>query len=58
MSIFFTPNLFSMRWSDGWDENNADEHARYIINKLQDNEKEMLAKNIILDEISKVIKIL
>jgi hypothetical protein len=37
---------------------NAHELTRYIINELDNNEKEMLAKDISLDEISKVIKIL
>jgi hypothetical protein len=37
---------------------NAHELTRYIINELDYNEKEMLAKDISLDEISKVIKIL
>ena len=41
-----------------WDENSAHEHKRYIINTLDNNEKEMLAKDISLDEISNVIKIL
>ena len=36
----------------------AHELTRYIINELDNNEKEMLAKDISLDEISKVIKIL
>ena len=36
----------------------AHELTRYIINELDNNKKEMLAKDISLDEISKVIKIL
>jgi hypothetical protein len=36
----------------------AHELTRYIINELDNNEKEMLAKDISLDEINKVIKIL
>ena len=55
MSIFFTPNFF--QW-DGLDENSAHEHTRYIVNKLDNNEKEMLTKDISLDDISKVFKIL
>jgi hypothetical protein len=37
---------------------NAHELTRYIINELGNNENEMFAKDISLDEISKVIKIL
>ena len=36
----------------------AHELTRYIINELDNNEKEMLAKDISLEKISKVIKIL
>ncbi len=39
-------------------DGNAHELTRYIINELDNSEKEMLAKSISLDEISKVIKIL
>jgi len=53
--VFFTPNSF--QW-EGWDENSAHELTRYIVNKLDNNEKEMFPKDIFLDEISKVIKIL
>jgi uncharacterized protein YqfB (UPF0267 family) len=42
----------------GWDENSAHELTRYIVNKLDNNEKETLDEDINLDEISKVIKIL
>jgi len=56
MSIFFLLQSF-FQW-DGWDENSAHELIRYIVNKLDNNEKEMLAKDISLDDISKVIKIL
>jgi hypothetical protein len=42
----------------GWDENSAHELTRYIVNKLDNNEKETLDEYISLDEISKVIKIL
>jgi hypothetical protein len=44
--------------SEGWDENSAHELTRYIVNKLDNNEKETLDEDINLDEISKVIKIL
>jgi hypothetical protein len=40
------------------DENSAHELTRYIVNKLDNNEKETLDEDINLDEISKVIKIL
>jgi hypothetical protein len=36
----------------------AHELTRYNINELDSNEKEMLVKDISLDEISKVVKIL
>jgi hypothetical protein len=44
--------------SEGWDGNSAHELTRYILNKLDNNEKETLDEDINLDEISKVIKIL
>jgi hypothetical protein len=37
---------------------NAHELTRYIINELDNNEKEMLANDISLDAISKAFKIL
>ena len=43
--------------SEGWDENSAHELTRYIVNKLDNNEKETLNEDISLEEISKVIKI-
>ena len=53
MSIFFYSKLVFNEVGG-----NAHELTRYIINELDNNEKEMLAKGISLDEISKVIKIL
>ena len=44
--------------SEGWNENSAHELTRYIVNKLDNNEKEMLDKDTSRDEISKIIKIL
>jgi hypothetical protein len=44
--------------SEGWDENSAHELTRYIVNKLDNNEKETLDEDISLDEISRVIRIL
>ena len=56
MSRFiFTPNFFQ---SQGWNENSAHELTRYIVNKLDNNEKEMLDKDISWDKIIKIIKIL
>jgi hypothetical protein len=49
---------FKLFQSEGWDENSAHELTRYIVNKLDNNEKETLEEDINLDEISKVIKIL
>ena len=49
---------FKLFQSEGWDENSAHELTRYIVNKLDNNEKETLDEDINLDEISKVIKIL
>jgi hypothetical protein len=37
--------------SEGWDENSAHELTRYIVNKLDNNEKETLDEDINLDEI-------
>ena len=52
-------DFYSKRFqSEGWDENSAHELTRYIVNKLDNNEKETLDVDINLDEISKVIKIL
>jgi hypothetical protein len=53
--VDFYSKLFQ---SEGWDENIAHELTRYIVNKLDKNEKEKLDEDIDLDEISKVIKIL
>jgi hypothetical protein len=53
--VDFYSKLFK---SEGWDENSAHELTRYIVNKLDNNEKETLDEDINLDEISKVIKIL
>jgi hypothetical protein len=53
--VDFHSKLFQ---SEGWDENSAHELTRYIVNKLDNNEKETLEEDINLDEISKVIKIL
>ena len=53
--VDFYSKLFQ---SEGWDENSAHELTRYIVNKLDNNEKETLDEDINLDEISKVIKIL
>jgi hypothetical protein len=53
--VDFYSKLFQ---SEGWDENSAHELTRYIVNKLDNNEKETLGEDINLDEISKVIKIL
>ena len=53
MSIFFYSKLVFNEVGG-----KAHELTRYIINELDNNEKEMLAKDISLDEISKVIKIL
>ena len=54
--VDFYSKLFQ---SEGWDENySAHELTRYIVNKLDKNEKEKLDEDINLDEISKVIKIL
>jgi hypothetical protein len=57
-NIHFFLNSSKLFQSEGWNENIAHELTRYIVNKLDNNEKEMLAKDISLDEISKVIKIL
>ena len=53
--VDFYSKLFQ---SEGWDENSAHELTRYIVNKLDNNEKETLDEDINFDEISKVIKIL
>ena len=53
--VGFYSKLFQ---SEGWDENSAHELTRYIVNKLDNNERETLDEDINLDEISKVIKIL
>ena len=53
--VDFYTKLFQ---SEGWDKNSAHELTRYIVNKLDNNEKETLDEDINLDEISKVIKIL
>ena len=53
--VNFYSKLFQL---EGWDENSAHELTRYIVNKLDNNEKETLDEDINLDEISKVIKIL
>jgi hypothetical protein len=53
--VDFYSKLFQ---SEGWDENSAHELTRYIVNKLDNNEKETFDEDINLDEISKVIKIL
>jgi hypothetical protein len=53
--VDFYSKLFQ---SEGWDANSAHELTRYIVNKLDNNEKETLDEDINLDEISKVIKIL
>jgi hypothetical protein len=53
--VDFYSKLFQ---SEGWDENRAHELTKYIVNKLDNNEKETLDKDINLNEISKVIKIL
>ena len=53
--VEFYSKLFQ---SEVWDENRAHELTRYIVNKLDNKEKETLDEDISLDEISKVIKIL
>ena len=53
--VEFYSKLFQ---SEGWDENSAHELARYIVNKLDNNEKETLDEDINLEEINNVIKIL
>ena len=49
---------FKLFQSEGWDESSAHELTRFIVNKLDNNEKETLDEDIDLDEICKVIKIL
>ena len=41
--LIFTPNFFQ---SERWNENSAHELTRYIVNKLDNNEKEMVDKDI------------
>ena len=53
--VDFYSKLFQ---SEGWNENSAHELTRYIVNKLDNNEKEMVDKDISWDKISKIIKIL
>jgi hypothetical protein len=53
--VEFYSKLFQ---SEGWDENSAHELTRYIVNKLDNNEKETLDEDINLEEINNVIKIL
>ena len=53
--VEFYSKLFQ---SEGWDENSAHELTRYIVNKLDNKEKETLDEYISLEAISNVIKIL
>jgi len=53
ISFFF--NFFQ---SEGWVGNSTHERTSYIVNKLINNEKEMIDKDVSLDELSTVIKIL
>ena len=54
--LIFTPNFFNQK--GGMKIVLTNLLTRYIVNKLDNNEKETLYKDINLDEISKVIKIL
>jgi hypothetical protein len=53
--VDFYSKLFQ---SEGWDENSAHELTRYIVNKLDNNEKETLDEDILYlaKKVDKILK--